>query len=228
MSTNKKITRQRIANDPAFERTRENAAEFGTAGKSVKLLKAAFRDLLIVAGDATINGRLQKEAMRILHTDPASDRGRRSVGKGDITMLKGFNFNGRNGLDQTLFTRHELQIDRATGKVTVTIPEFVPRVRIQASPKATHFQIVVAAAAVDFENGTYEQVVQETDLLLWDRNKTNPLLLSLQLSPASKLPIMVGIGVNFEQAVNNKMYPLNSGAFNAAAIVQVDEPPTGG
>lgn len=33
----------RIANDPAFQRTRENGAEFGRAGKAGKVLRTAFR-----------------------------------------------------------------------------------------------------------------------------------------------------------------------------------------
>lgn len=224
METSKKITRQRFNTDPAFERTRENVQEFKNAGNSVKVLKAAFRDILIVAGDNKITNRLQKEVFRVLKTDPVSDRGQRSVAKGDLAMLKGFNFNSRNGLAQTLFTRHTIQIDRASGKVTVSIPEFVPRVRIQASTEATHFQLVAVAAAFDFENNLYEHAVQETASLSWDKNSVSPISLELQLPAASKLPIMVALGVNFEQAINNKKYPLNGATSNAAAIVEVSPP----
>ena len=224
MEPNKKITRQRFNTDPAFERTRENVQEFKNAGNSVKVLKAAFRDVLIVAGDRKITNRLQREVFRVLKTDPASDRGQRSVAKGDLGILRGFNFNSRNGLAETLFTRHTIQIDRASGKVTVSIPEFVPRVRIQASPETTHFQLVAVATAIDFESNLYEYAVQETASLSWDKNKTSPITLELQLPADSKLPIMIGLGLNFEQAINSKMYPLNSGTFNAAAIVEVNAP----
>ena len=33
------VEASRIANDPAFQRTRENGAEFGTAGKAGKMLR---------------------------------------------------------------------------------------------------------------------------------------------------------------------------------------------
>lgn len=224
METNKKITRQRFNSDPAFERTRENVQEFKNAGNSVKVLKAAFRDVLIVAGDRKITNRLQREVFRVLKTDPASDRGQRSVGKGELDILKGFNFNSRNGLGETLFTRHTIQVDRTSGKVTLNFPEFVPRVRIQASPEATHFQLVAVASAIDFETGKYDYAVQETASLNWDRNPTSPISLELQLPAASKLPIMVALGVNFEQAINSKKYPLNSATYNAAAIVEVSPP----
>lgn len=224
METNKKITRQRFNTDPAFERTRENVDEFKNASKAVKIVKAAFRDMLIVAADKKITNRLQSQAFRVLASDPASDRGQRNVAKGDLAMLKGFNFNSRNGLTETLFARHTIRIDRASGKVTVNFPEFVPRVRIQASPEATHFQIVGVATAINFETGAYEYAVQETASLNWDRNTTSPISLELQLPADSKLPILVALGVNFEQAINSKKYPLNSATYNAAAIVEVNAP----
>ena len=39
------IDPERIKNDPAFQRTRENGSEFGTAGKGGKLLRNAIRIL---------------------------------------------------------------------------------------------------------------------------------------------------------------------------------------
>lgn len=224
MEPNKKITRQRFNTDPAFERTRENVEEFKNASKAVKVFKGAFRDVLIVAGDNKITNRLQREAFRVLTTDPASDRGQRSVGKGELDIMKGFNFNSRNGLGETLYTRHTIQVDRASGKVTVNFPEFVPRVRVQASPITTHFQIIVIATAIDFETGRFEYAVKETASLNWDRKPTSPLTLELQLPADSKLPIMVALGVNFEQEINSKKYPLNSATYNAAAIVEVSTP----
>lgn len=41
----------RIANDPAFERTRENTEEFGRAGMAGKILRNAIRALLQNASD---------------------------------------------------------------------------------------------------------------------------------------------------------------------------------
>jgi hypothetical protein len=70
--------------------------------------------------------------------------------------------------------------------------------------------------------------VQQTASLVWDQNKVNPISLEMSVSPASKLPIVVAVGVNFDQAVNNKMYTLNSGTFNAAAITEVSPAPAGG
>lgn len=48
------LTGERIANDPAFQRTRENGAEFGRAGKAGKMLRTAFRSLLQNAADIPV------------------------------------------------------------------------------------------------------------------------------------------------------------------------------
>ena len=45
------IDKSRMANDPAFQRTRENGSEFGRAGKGGKLVRSAIRILLLNAKD---------------------------------------------------------------------------------------------------------------------------------------------------------------------------------
>ncbi|SHM51112.1 hypothetical protein SAMN05444266_108324 [Chitinophaga jiangningensis] len=52
------VDASRITTDPAFIRTRENGAEFGRAGKAGKLLRTAFRALLLNIGDSYMSSRL--------------------------------------------------------------------------------------------------------------------------------------------------------------------------
>jgi hypothetical protein len=51
------IGKSRIANDPAFQRTRENGSEFGRAGKGGKLVRSAIRILLLNAKDKRVVSR---------------------------------------------------------------------------------------------------------------------------------------------------------------------------
>jgi hypothetical protein len=48
----------RIKNDPAFQRTRENGSEFGRAGKAGKTLRTALRTLLLNSSDGRVVSRL--------------------------------------------------------------------------------------------------------------------------------------------------------------------------
>ena len=48
------VSGDRIANDPAFVRTRENGEEFGAAGKAGKLLRDGLRPMMLNAADGTL------------------------------------------------------------------------------------------------------------------------------------------------------------------------------
>jgi len=48
----------RIANDPTFQRTRENGSEFGRSATAGKLLRTAVRNLMTNAKDRLVTSRL--------------------------------------------------------------------------------------------------------------------------------------------------------------------------
>ena len=52
------IEKERFLNDPNFQRTRENAAEFGRAGKASKALCTAIRPVLNLSPNLLISYRL--------------------------------------------------------------------------------------------------------------------------------------------------------------------------
>src|SRR5690554_250220 len=51
---------ERIKNDPAFVRTRENGSEFGLAATAGKTLRNAFRPMMMRAADNRITSRLTR------------------------------------------------------------------------------------------------------------------------------------------------------------------------
>lgn len=52
---------KRIATDVAFQRTCENGSEFGRAGKGGKLIRTAFRNLVMNVSDNRLTSRLVAE-----------------------------------------------------------------------------------------------------------------------------------------------------------------------
>src|SRR4029077_8389805 len=88
------VSAERRASDPIFQRTRENMAEFGNAGKSGKTLRDSISLLLQNAKDSRLIPRLCKAMMQVLKTDTVDKRGKRQVAAGDVTLLNGFEFNG--------------------------------------------------------------------------------------------------------------------------------------
>ncbi|MCB4800342.1 hypothetical protein LG649_15955, partial [Tamlana sp. PT2-4] len=97
------VDANRIATDPAFQRTRENGSEFGRAGKGGKVLRNAIRVLLQNAKDKRVVSRLTKQLVAVTKTDTSNARGLRTVQDGNLDLLQDFEFNLNGKLGATLF-----------------------------------------------------------------------------------------------------------------------------
>src|SRR5687768_3707590 len=106
------VDAERIATDPAFQRTRENGSEFGRAGLAARLLYTAFRGLIAGTNDSYMYGRLVREFVKVIRADATSARGQRNVIDGEAELLKGFEFNNRARLKATFYAPFTANIDR--------------------------------------------------------------------------------------------------------------------
>ena len=215
------IDAKRIASDPAFQRTRENGAEFGRAGKAGKLLRNAIRALSQNASDSKMVSRLTKQMLEIIKTDTVNPRGQRKVTDGETELLQDFEFNLNGSLSTTLYAPYTPAIDRVTGILSVEIPAFVPLNMIAAPVGATHFKINAAGAEIDFEGNQYVVATESSAELPWDNVLTEIISLSANVTAESTHPLFLALGIEFYQQVNELMYPLKNGAFNALSLVSV-------
>ncbi len=216
------IDANRIASDPAFQRTRENGSEFGRAGKAGKLLRVALRPLLINSADGRMVSRLTQAMVKVIQADLVSERGLRNVIDGEAELLFGFEFNIRGKLGTSLFAPFVGAIDRVAGEITVDLASFVPANMIAAPSGTTHFKIVSGGAEVDFEAETFVVATSGTAILPWDATATAAINQVNAVTPASTKPLFLALGIEFYQEVNGQMYPLKNGAFNPLAIAKVD------
>jgi len=216
------IDASRIANDPNFQRTRENGAEFGAAGKAGKILRSAIRALLQNASDSRMVSRLTREMVKVIQADATNPRGQRNVIDGEAELLEGFEFNIRGKLGTTLFAPFIPKINRVTGALTVSVASFIPLNMIAAPAGSTHFKIMIAGAEIDFENETFVVDVKETAQLPWDNVATGDIELASAVTANSTHPLFLALGVEFYQEVNGIKYPLKNGAFNALSLVKVN------
>jgi hypothetical protein len=212
---------ERIANDPAFQRTRENGAEFGRAGKAGKYLRTALRSLLQNVSDSRMIARLTKEMMKVIKADETNPRGFRNVIDGEAELLKGFEFNINSKLGTTLFAPFTGTINRVSGELTVNVPSFIPVNMVAAPGGATHFKIVSAGTEIDFEQGNYTADVKTTAALPWNATATAAINLVNSVTANSTKPLFLVMGIEFYQQVNGTLYSLKNGAFNALALVDV-------
>jgi hypothetical protein len=215
------IDAKRIANDPAFQRTRENGSEFGRAGKSGKTLRLALRTLLLNSSDSRMVSRLTQAMVKVIQADLTNDRGLRNVIDGEAELLRGFDFNITGKLGTTLFAPIVGGIDRVTGEITVDLESFIPVNMIAAPSGTTHFKIISAGAEIDFEAETFVVSSSETVVLPWDSTPTAVINHLNMVTPNSTKPLFLALGVEFYQGVNGKMYPLKNGSYNPLALVEV-------
>ena len=215
------IPADRIANDPAFQRTRENGAEFGRAGKAGKTLRTALSALLQNTADSRMVSRLTQKMMEVIKLDETNPRGLRNVIDGEAELLEGFEFNISGKLGTTLYAPFTAVINRVAGTLTVGLVAFIPQNMIAAPAGATHFKIISAGAEVDFENESFVSETNESGVLPWDNNATAVINLANAVTANSTHPLFLALGIEFYQEVNTQMYPLKNGAFNALSLVKV-------
>ena len=215
------IDANRIKNDPAFQRTRENGSEFGRAGTAGKTLRIALRTLLLNSSDSRMVSRLTQSMVKVIQADTISERGLRNVIDGEAELLTGFEFNIRGKLGTSLFAPYTANIDRVSGEITVSIDSFIPANMIAAPGGTTHFKITSAGAEVDFEAETFVSSNSETAILPWDFTATAVINQTNNITPESTKPLFLALGIEFFQQVNGSMYPLKNGSFNPLALVKV-------
>jgi hypothetical protein len=211
---------KRIANDPAFERTRENNKEFANSASAGKLMRDAIRPMALNASDGRVVSRLTKSMTSIKNLDSVSARGDRNVGVGisdpnAIVKLKGFEFNKGALLSAILFK--PMTIDTATGEVTIT--NLVPQMDIVWPQGATHIQLTAGFAGIDFVNGDKDLQMSDPVNLPIDSTSTT-VVLTPPSAPAVAGTNLYLVKIEFFQEVNGIQYTLKNGAFNALRVVE--------
>lgn len=219
------VDANRIATDPAFQRTRENGAEFGRAGSGSKVLRTALRNVLQQGTDSKMVSRLTREMMKVIKADATNPRGQRNIIDGEAELLTGFEFNEAGKLGATLYAPYTTTVDRVAGELKIDIASFIPVNMIAAPSGATHFKIVSAGAEIDFENETFVSDSQSTDELPWSDAATAAINLTNAVTANSTHPLFLALGIEFFQDVNGTKYPLKNGAFNALQLVEVSGTP---
>jgi hypothetical protein len=215
------LNRERILKEKAFQRTRENMIEFSRACKDGKTLRTAFRPLLNHGFDSRMHRRLISQLMKVIKSDTVNTCGSRNVIDGEAELLEGFEFNDNSKLASIFTAPYTTGIDRRTGVFSVNIPPFIPVNAIKAPEGITHFRIITAAAEIDLGNKIH--IVKQTASpdIPWSTVVTAQLNFARIINPNSAHPLFLIVGIQFLQAVNGIIYPLEKRGSNPLALVKV-------
>ncbi len=229
---------EQIASDPAFQRTRENNAEFKGCALVGKNLRQSFAKLIRSAADPFITGRLVGVMKQINLQDSVNARGQRSVAISlGAEKLKDFQFNRGLSLDTIFSPPYALTSNAAKNEATLTVQPFTPIDTMDVPAGATHFRIILAIGslsdyAYDAIYKAYSAVEPDEDglnvmvfsaYLPVDQDVSAAIPLTASLPGAPTLSATTGlataIGIEYYQEVNGVQYLFAQG--NAAKFAEV-------
>jgi len=221
VKTKSGVSKNRIMNDPAFVRTRENLSEFSLNARSGKALRQSISPLLHRAKDSKLSSRMQKLMNTIKNYDTTSVRGERSVRLGLVStegklLLKGFDFNGHAPLTSVLHALYSLDV--VTG--VITIPDLSPQEQLGLPEGATHVSFGTAYVNLDFETGIFDSRYSSPIILQLD-NTISTIILTPQAIPTGTGTRLFLLLIEFFQEVNGVQYSLRNGMFNVLNVVEV-------
>jgi hypothetical protein len=166
-----------------------------------------------------MTSRLTQLMVKVVKADGTSARGERNVVNGDLSLLKGFEFNLNAGLYQAFHAPFTADMDRGGGNVTVNIPDFDPSKMVSPPEGATHYQLVAAGAEIDFKSNTFLVNTSTTPELTLDPHVEPGIVLTHAVTVSGTEPIFLAFGIQFLTQVNGKYYSLSNGQYNAVALV---------
>lgn len=228
---------ERIMNDPRFKRTRENMAEFGGSGKVSKSVRLGLVSVIKMYGDGAVGARLTGLFRRMVSLAPGI-RGERPVLPQNYgVLLKGMPLNKEYPLQMALRMTPNVQVNPARNGATLTLDQFDALIHLGIPAGATHFRVVLVVCSVSahhYDPDARKYLPQSASLNALNKLEASPYLavrgLPVQtLTLNADLPglptlgatesLMVMVGVEFHQVVDNLYYPLESG--NAMDLVEV-------
>ncbi|GAA0878957.1 hypothetical protein GCM10009119_19250 [Algoriphagus jejuensis] len=213
------VSKERLLNDPKFQRTRENMQEFSRAATAAKFLKNAFREIEIKSNGGKLHNRLYSQSMKVIKSDPTSARGERKFELGDMSILRGFQFSERAVFDQTF--KKQLVIADVPESVTVTVPEMVPTKYLAATKGATHYRFSLIRAAVNAVAGTFYTEISTAASLVINSQIQPELVLTLPKPAIAGENYFFAVSIEFLMEVNGGQYESFDVSMNPAVILTV-------
>jgi hypothetical protein len=189
------LNKERVMNDPAFERSRAAGSEFGRAGAASGLIRREIRTHCPFAGDGQTHARLSKLFGDIIRKDSEHPVGDRQVTSAQIAQLKQFEWIQDHPLSRSFWAQCGGSVT-PEGILQIRMPGFTPRTDLAWPLNATHAQLTAVCISADFANRTAESVAARSGMLM-----KSPVSIQLNLECQPNMDegrmLMVGLGVQF-------------------------------
>ena len=216
-------SKERIAKDQAFQRTRENNSEFGGSAKAGKALRLAMGGLLQTMGGTGIVAELTAIFKSINLKSPGV-RGQRQIKlSANRNMLKNVEFNSKVRFSSVFSAPYTISMNATRNEATVVIEGFMPTNALHIPSGATHFNVICGVGIMsdyvyDPTTNTYEpaQPLQDSQganissSALPINQAVAPLTLVVTVDAVPTVNAacssVVTLGIEFYQEVSGQLY----------------------
>lgn len=224
----KGVNKDRILNDPAYERTRENMTTFGGSATVGKALRMGLVSIVKYYSGKNASARITK-IMHDINKKSGGTRGERPfLFVPNKNNLIGFEFNLETPFDSLFLAPYALTANQEKNQVQLQIPSFSATNYIVAPQGATHFKLVLAITVLsDYiynnqikkyepQNPNLDKLnnVIYSDILPVNQNTPAAIQLNSNLPNNPQLDatsaLIACIGIEFFQQSDGVMYSLKT------------------
>lgn len=216
-------SKERIAKDPAFKRTRENNKEFGGSAKVAKALRLSMGGLMQTMAGTRLVASLTG-LFKAINLKGHGKRGKRPIEASQHkAMLKNMEFNKKVSFSTIFSAPYQFTSNADRNEGVIQIAAFLPDGVVNAPSGATHFKLVSALGVIsdylhDDGTNTYEPVVpnqdtigaaQSSNMLALD-TATPDITITVSLAGApvidDQCTVIQTLGIEFYQEVDGEYY----------------------
>ena len=202
------VTKERYKTDPAFERRRRAADEFGYAGKLTGLIKHGVMRCCPLAVTGTTHNRLTSILRKTVLEDTVSEWGHRRITAENARLLEGFNWRDQRTVDSMLHVAYPVVLDTAGGSASLAIDALVPEGDVKLDGGATHMELTLALVAVDWDRKAFYTACDKSAMIALSGKDAVHIGLSCALDIYSGHILIAGIAVQGYREVKGEMVPL--------------------
>lgn len=208
------LTANRFRHDKAFAGSRAHAAEFGRASSAARLLRQTLEPLHELLPAQMISGKMSAAFDKVIKSDTLHVKGERQLADGDLSLLKGFEWNPGYSLYDALHITPAVDNNIPEKIVSVTIPSFVPAKKITAPAGATHFRIISCTSVLMLLQNCAAMDHRQTALLLLNNKATGVITLQHSIENAGGEVMILTTGIVFyKQSAAGVIQPMKEGAL---------------
>jgi hypothetical protein len=223
---------KRVAKDPKFARTRQNAEEFRRAIQSGQLLRRVVNKWFSCIADNQVTSRMNGVMLKVLRGDREHARGERRVNSGEPALTKGFEFNRHLSLRQAMPVAYSTYFDTITGHMQIKVPGLVAGKKDSLPAGATHAKVISVGASVGFDSMVFDKSYAESACLPLRKKGAGNLVLDHQVQVVPGWSLFLWLGVVYYRLAADGCYELLKGGalsiIEAGVVNTVEQTPIEG